>query len=81
MADDKLIIEPTESDQDKIRGYKIGVWGRRKVKNYICIYCQYSTLWMSKMTKHQAEDSHPWAYPGQNAKPEGEARNYDEPEY
>ncbi len=78
---DKLIVEASEADVVNLRGYKIGVWGRRKLKNYTCIYCQYATLWESKMTKHQAADNHPWAFPGQNEKPEGQAREYDEPEY
>jgi hypothetical protein len=79
MSSPNLIITPTEEDLEKLRGYKIGKWKDRK--HYMCIYCQYSTLWMSKMTKHQAEDSHPWAFPGQNPKPVGEAREYDEPDY
>jgi hypothetical protein len=81
MADEKLIVEATPEEIDKLRGYSIGVWGKRKVKNYMCIYCQYATLWQSKMNKHQAENDHPWAFPGQNQKPEGEAREYNEPEY
>jgi len=79
MSDQKLIVEPTQDELDKLRGYKIGKW--KQLKNYMCIYCQYSTLWIAKMEKHQAEDNHPWAYPGQNPIPEGEVRQYDDPSY
>ena len=57
-----LIVIPGDEDQN--RGYRIGRW--HEYVNYECIYCQYSTLWEEKMIKHQAESTHPWAYPGQN---------------
>jgi hypothetical protein len=63
-ADKSVIITPTQEDIDNLRGYRVGQW--REHKNYKCIYCQYSTLWISKMEKHQREGEHPWAYPGQN---------------
>ena len=61
---ESVIITPSQEDVDKVRGYRIGQWNQ--YKNYECIYCQYSTLFIDKMAKHQAEDNHPWAYPGQN---------------
>ncbi len=54
-----LIIIPGDVDQN--RGYRITKW--KKFDNYECIHCQYSTLWIEKMEKHQAKDNHPWAYP------------------
>lgn len=76
--DTPLIIPATSVEVDKIRGYRIGHW--HDYKNYECIYCQYSTLWLSKMDKHQADNVHPWAYPGQNTTRPGEVED-SEPDY
>lgn len=76
MPDPSLIIIPTQEDLDSIRGYRINKW--HEYKHYECIYCQYSTLWLPKMEEHQKENDHPWAYPGQNALPDGEVRPDDE---
>jgi hypothetical protein len=58
---DALIVQPTQADIDELRGYTVRKW--RKFDNFICVHCQYATLWIAKMEKHQAEGSHPWAYP------------------
>jgi hypothetical protein len=78
MREESKIVVPTTEEIDNLRGYRIGTW--KTYKNYECIYCQYATLWPSKMEKHQAENDHPWAFPGQNELPEGEVRD-DEPRY
>ena len=57
-----VIITPSAEDVDRVRGYRTEKW--RTFDNYCCIYCQYSTLWIEKMKKHQAESDHPWAFPG-----------------
>lgn len=76
MENESLIIQPTTEDVDKIRGYRIVKW--HEYKNYECVYCQYATLWLPRMEVHQAENDHPWAYPGQNPVPESEVRPEDE---
>lgn len=65
-----LVIIP--GDEDQRRGYRIGKW--RQYPNHHCIYCQYSTLWIEKMEKHQLEGEHPWAFPGQNPIEDGQVR-------
>ena len=73
-----LIIIP--GDLDQARGYRIMEW--RGYPNYECIYCQYATLWVGKMEKHQAIGEHPWAYPGQNPRKPGDPGDGNtEPEY
>jgi len=72
-----VIITPTEEDVDRVRGYRVGMW--RTFKNYCCIYCQYATIWPEKMKKHQAENNHPWAFPGGD-RVESEAAR-EEPQY
>ena len=72
-----LILIPGDEDQN--RGYRITKW--KKYNNYECIYCQYSTLWLDKMQKHQSEGNHPWAYPGQNEKDLEQQIDLIEPEY
>lgn len=72
-----LVVIPGDLDQE--RGYKIKVWAG--YPNYECIYCQYATLWIGKMEKHQALGDHPWAFPGQNPKTIGSVSKDDEPEY
>ncbi len=49
--------------------------------NFVCIRCQFATLWPAKMAKHQAEDNHVWAYPGQNPRAPGDPGKDIEPEY
>jgi len=72
-----LIVPASQDEIDNVRGYRITKWNQ--YKNYECVYCQYSTLWLDKMNKHQAEDNHVWAYPGQN--PTELEENTDEPSY
>jgi len=72
-----LVVIP--GDVDQARGYRIGKW--RTFKNYCCLYCQFKTLWIEKMEKHQLEDVHVWAFPGQNPPTPGEVRKSKEPEY
>lgn len=69
--------EPTETQL----GYRMTKWG--KFTNYECIKCQYSTLWIEKMNKHQRFDKHPWAYPGQFPKREDDPGAFGpiKPEY
>jgi hypothetical protein len=55
------IVLPTQEEVDSLRGFKVGKW--RGHDNYICLECQFSTLWLDKMKKHQKEEEHPWAYP------------------
>ena len=74
-----VIITPTQEDLDKVRGYRVEKWN--EFDNYCCIYCQYSTLWMKKMQKHQAANEHPWAYPGQNKPGLGSVTEDNEPDY
>ncbi len=75
---DPLVKAATEEEVIQLQGYRITKF--KEYKNYECIYCQYATLWLSKMVKHQAENEHPWAYPGQNTVPAGEVLD-DEPKY
>lgn len=56
-----LIEIPGDIDQNW--GYRVGKW--REYPNYECIYCQYATLFLARMEKHQAEGQHPWAYPSE----------------
>ena len=72
-----VIITPTQDDLEKIQGFRVSMW--RGFKNYECVFCQYATLWMDKMKKHQQDDRHPWAYPGQNPVPA--VGTDDEPNY
>lgn len=58
-----LILIPGDIDQN--RGYRKTLWHAHT--NYECIYCQYATLWLEKMEKHQTEGIHVWAYPDPNA--------------
>lgn len=73
-----LIVLPGDLDQQ--RGYRISKW--KTYDNYECIYCQYATLWLEKMHKHQLEGRHVWAYPGQNDEEElSEAPTSDKLDY
>jgi hypothetical protein len=74
-----LIIAPTQDDIDLTVGYRITRW--HEYKNYECVYCQYATLWLDKMKKHQAEDNHAWPYPGQNQPDVAETDKDKEPSY
>ncbi len=76
-----LVIIP--GDEDQRRGYRIKSFGKppKQWPNYECIYCQFRTLWLFKMEKHQLEGEHPWAYPGQNPAVPGQVRQKSEPEY
>ena len=60
-----VIITPTQEDLDKVRGYRVEKWN--EFDNYCCIYCQYRTIFLEKIKKHQAEGEHPWAFPGGKA--------------
>jgi len=77
VPDETLIVQPSQDEIDQLRGYRINKWNGHD--NYVCLHCQYATIWKSKMEKHQAEDDHPWAYPGQN--PPSVEDSSDEPEY
>lgn len=84
LADaDSQIVVPTTEDVDAIRGFRIVKWGKPPMSfdNYECTRCQFSTLWPTKMSKHQAEDNHVWAYPGQNPRAPGDPGKDVEPEY
>lgn len=61
MASESVIITPSQEEIDKLRGYHIGKWD--VYDNYVCVHCQYSTLWIGKMEKHQAADQHLWPWP------------------
>lgn len=67
--------------EDLARGYTIETW--REYDNFICVYCQFATLWLPKMEKHQALGRHPWAYPGQYAPTVGATADGEQgaPEY
>lgn len=80
MADTRrLIAEPTQDEIDRLRGFKIVKW--RTYDNYVCLHCQYATLWPNKMEKHQAEGEHPWAYPGQNPRANNDPGPDIQPDY
>lgn len=67
MSDEPGKLEPLiviPGDLDQQRGYRVGKW--RQHDNFECIYCQFATLWIERMHKHQLEGRHEWAYPGQN---------------
>jgi len=63
MPDDaKRIVIPNQEEIDQLRGFFVEKWG--KYDNFRCIRCQYATLWIKKMEKHQAAEAHYWPYPG-----------------
>lgn len=72
-----VIITPTQEDLDEIREYRIGQW--KHYKNYECIHCQYSTIYLEKIKKHVDEGIHDWCYP--SSTPRVEVPDSDDPEY
>ena len=60
---DSVIITPAQEDIDRVNGYKVGSGDWNGYKNYECLYCQYKTIFLEKMKKHQQEGEHPWAFP------------------
>jgi hypothetical protein len=65
MEPDKLIVEATQDDVDRMRGYKEEKW--RDFTNYCCLRCQYSTVFEPRMKKHIQEGQHPWAFPSKDS--------------
>lgn len=63
---DPLILIPGNVDHN--RGYSISKW--RQYDNYECIYCQYATLFLARMQKHQLEGRHPWGFPSETTSDE-----------
>lgn len=61
MEPEKLIVQPTQQDVDKLRGYKEEKW--RDFTNYCCLLCQYSTVFEPRMKAHVQDGKHPWAFP------------------
>lgn len=52
---------PEFTDEDRERGYRITKWHEHN--NFECAQCQFATLWLERMQKHQLKGRHPWAYP------------------
>lgn len=73
-----LIIIPGDIDQN--RGYRVTKWHQHD--NYECIYCQYATLWIEKMEKHQVEGTHVWSFPDSTMSDQlSDLPENDKPEY
>lgn len=65
--------------EDEARGYRIGQW--KEYKNYECLRCQHSTLYLALAEAHQADNQHDWAFPGQNPEEDPLDVGSEEPEY
>lgn len=49
------------TDEEIARGYRVGKW--QEHKNYECVECQYSTIFLDKIQKHMENGVHDWSYP------------------
>lgn len=70
---DPIILIPNDLDQQ--RGYRVGTWshsdreGRptQTFDNFMCLQCQYATIYEPRIIKHVQEGRHPWAFPSKDS--------------